>query len=152
MNRYYDHRGYRTSAAYRMNGLIFGSNVRIGDSERAEAINQLNEHYAAGRLTTTEHSERVDFAMAAKTQADLMVLFADLPPVASQVPEPRRRHGGFALFAGPLLGTLILIGLIMMVFWGVVILFKALPFLLVAMIVFLGLRTLARNHRRPHHW
>lgn len=53
--------------------------VRIGDAEREEAVRQINEHFAAGRLTEEEHTERTDQAYAARTQADLDALFADLP-------------------------------------------------------------------------
>lgn len=53
--------------------------VRIGDAEREEAVRQLGEHYAAGRLTEEEHAERSEQAYAARTQADLDGLFGDLP-------------------------------------------------------------------------
>lgn len=53
--------------------------VRIGDAEREEAVRRLGEHFAAGRLTEEEHSERADQAYAARTQADLDGLFGDLP-------------------------------------------------------------------------
>ncbi|MGH3095108.1 MAG: DUF1707 SHOCT-like domain-containing protein [Streptosporangiales bacterium] len=53
--------------------------VRIGDAEREEAVRRIGEHFAAGRLTEEEHSERTDQAYAARTQADLEALFGDLP-------------------------------------------------------------------------
>ncbi|HEU4947976.1 MAG TPA: DUF1707 domain-containing protein [Kribbella sp.] len=56
-----------------------GGRIRIGDQERDDAVRRLGEHYEAGRLTTEEHTERVDGALQAKTAADLAALFADLP-------------------------------------------------------------------------
>ena len=62
-----------------MNDERPGGPIRIGDSEREDAVKRLGEHYEAGRLTAEEHSERVDQALKAKTEADLSGLFADLP-------------------------------------------------------------------------
>ncbi|MFF0344433.1 DUF1707 domain-containing protein [Kribbella sp. NPDC004875] len=56
-----------------------GGSIRIGDSEREDAVRRLGEHYEAGRLSADEHSERVEQALKAKTAADLNGLFADLP-------------------------------------------------------------------------
>ncbi|TDW14942.1 DUF1707 SHOCT-like domain-containing protein [Kribbella kalugense] len=56
-----------------------GGSIRIGDSEREDAVRRLGEHYEAGRLSAEEHSERVDQALRATTGADLDGLFADLP-------------------------------------------------------------------------
>lgn len=53
--------------------------LRIGDSERDAAVAALGEHYAAGRLTKQEFDERADRAAAARFNADLAPLFADLP-------------------------------------------------------------------------
>ncbi|GAA1607042.1 DUF1707 domain-containing protein [Kribbella karoonensis] len=56
-----------------------GGPIRIGDREREDAVRRLGEHYEAGRLTAEEHSERVEQALKAKTEADLQAQFADLP-------------------------------------------------------------------------
>jgi hypothetical protein len=56
-----------------------GGSIRIGDSEREDAVKRLGEHYEAGRLSAEEHSERVEQALKARTGADLEGLFADLP-------------------------------------------------------------------------
>ena len=37
-----------------------GGPIRIGDSEREDAIKRLGEHYEAGRLSAEEHAERID--------------------------------------------------------------------------------------------
>jgi hypothetical protein len=53
--------------------------LRIGDAERDVAMAQLREHFVAGRLTFDELSERIDFALTAKTQRQIDRLMADLP-------------------------------------------------------------------------
>jgi Domain of unknown function (DUF1707) len=53
--------------------------LRIGDAERDETMAQLREHFAAGRLTLDELTERIDGALAAKTQAHIDALLVDLP-------------------------------------------------------------------------
>ncbi|MFC4002442.1 DUF1707 domain-containing protein [Prauserella oleivorans] len=57
--------------------------LRIGTAEREEATRLLADHFAEGRLTTSEYDERVSAALAAQTRADIRPLFADLP-----APEP----------------------------------------------------------------
>src|SRR5215813_7874816 len=54
--------------------------LRIGDRERDAVAAELQEHYARGRLTLEEFNQRLDAVFAAKTQADLSRLTADLPP------------------------------------------------------------------------
>ncbi|WP_062999299.1 DUF1707 SHOCT-like domain-containing protein [Nocardia mikamii] len=59
---------------------VFGSpSVRVGTAEREQAAAALGDHFAAGRLELDEYDERVSRAYAAKTAADLIVLFSDLP-------------------------------------------------------------------------
>jgi hypothetical protein len=53
--------------------------LRIGDAERDAAMEQLQEHFVAGRLTLDELTERIDLALAAKTQRHIDGLMADLP-------------------------------------------------------------------------
>jgi hypothetical protein len=60
-----------------------GGSIRIGDSEREDAVRRLGEHYEAGRLSAEEHSERVEQALRARTGADLDGLFTDLPGARS---------------------------------------------------------------------
>ena len=62
--------------------------LRIGDAERERAASQLAEHYAVGRLTREEHSERLDRVWAAKTRAELDPVFVDLPGHAPDAPRP----------------------------------------------------------------
>ncbi|MFC6287085.1 DUF1707 domain-containing protein [Nocardioides sp. GCM10027113] len=85
----------------------WNQHLRIGDAERERAAAELAEHYAAGRITTEEHSERLDQIWGARTPADLAPVFADLPrgdrppwvppgaPVGHHArPSPPRRRGG----------------------------------------------------------
>ena len=53
--------------------------LRIGDAERDATMEQLREHFVAGRLTLDELTERIDLALAAKTQRHIDGLMADLP-------------------------------------------------------------------------
>jgi len=53
--------------------------LRIGDSHRQAAIEELRSHMEAGRLTIDEFSHRMEIALAAKTQSSLDQLFTDLP-------------------------------------------------------------------------
>lgn len=53
--------------------------LRIGDHERAQAIQALGEHYTLSRLSLSEYEERVDGATRSVTRDDLVALFSDLP-------------------------------------------------------------------------
>ncbi|ASO21414.1 hypothetical protein FHR81_002385 [Actinoalloteichus hoggarensis] len=53
--------------------------LRIGDAERGQAMQFLGDHFAQGRLTMDEYEERVAAVTLARTGADLVVLFDDLP-------------------------------------------------------------------------
>jgi len=58
--------------------------LRIGDAERTAAADELAEHYAQGRLSAEEHSDRLDAVWAARTPSDLVPVFSDLPGSAYQ--------------------------------------------------------------------
>jgi hypothetical protein len=74
------------------------ADFRASDADRERAAQDIREHYAAGRLTEDEMTERVEAAYAARTESDLRRLLADLPQlpvtVARQRAElaQRRRH------------------------------------------------------------
>ena len=53
--------------------------MRVSDEERERVAQEIREHFAAGRLTADEMTERVHAALNARTQADLRALRADLP-------------------------------------------------------------------------
>src|ERR1700691_4576453 len=75
--------------------------VRIGDAERDATMTQLREHFVAGRLTFDELTERIDLALAAKTQGQIDGLMADLPHPARAPPQlvPDQDAGRFLVFA-----------------------------------------------------
>ena len=69
--------------------------LRIGDAERERAADRLRRAAGEGRLTPEELEERLEAAFAARTEAELAPLMADLPPAPRpQPPRPRRRDGG----------------------------------------------------------
>jgi hypothetical protein len=76
----------RTSPLRRWAGVP-GPDMRVSDAERNEVADKLSKHYGEGRLDETEFGERLDRAMAAKTQSDLHGLLTDLP---GDGPPPRR--------------------------------------------------------------
>ena len=55
------------------------SRVRASDADREHVIGVLREAFAEGRLTAEEHSARVGQAYAARTDAELATVSADLP-------------------------------------------------------------------------
>ncbi|MBC2876661.1 MULTISPECIES: DUF1707 SHOCT-like domain-containing protein [Streptomyces] len=93
--------------------------LRIGDDERDEAIEALTTHSRQGRLTIDEYGERLEALNEARTRADVLALFEDLPeprptlvdtaagtalarsgtaapaPARSAAPEPADRPGRF---------------------------------------------------------
>ena len=66
--------------------------LRLSDADREQAMELLGEHYSLGRLTKDEFDERSDAVWSAKTQGDLVPVFADLP--VSSPPAPTRSGGG----------------------------------------------------------
>jgi hypothetical protein len=54
-------------------------NLRVSDEQRDRAAQEIREHFAAGRLTDEELSERVNAAYSARTERELQSLLADLP-------------------------------------------------------------------------
>jgi hypothetical protein len=80
--------------------------LRIGDAERDATMNQLREHFVAGRLTFDELTERIDAALTSKTQRQIDRLMADLPrpprvarPQAAEAAVPAPDAGRFLVFA-----------------------------------------------------
>ena len=54
--------------------------VRASDADRNEAVSQLRERYAEGRLTHDTLVHRLESALSARYQGDLAEVLADLPP------------------------------------------------------------------------
>lgn len=63
-----------------------GPALRASDAERDRAAEQLQHHYAVGRLTLPELEERVVAAYEAGTREQLDALLSDLPDEAEQPP------------------------------------------------------------------
>ena len=76
---------------------IARGSVRIGDVERDLACRALSEHFSAGRLTGEEFDQRVEAAVAARTEGDLRQRLADLPTPAPPVPVVQPASAGVAL-------------------------------------------------------
>ncbi len=53
--------------------------LRVSDEQRDRAAQEIREHFAAGRLTEDELSERIQAAYDARTEGELKALTADLP-------------------------------------------------------------------------
>lgn len=54
-------------------------NIRVGTAEREGVADLLNDAFEQGRLTLSEHSERLHACFSATTRADLRALVVDLP-------------------------------------------------------------------------
>ena len=65
----------RSAAAY----IPRVDDFRVGDHQRERAAQDLREHFAAGRLSQDELSERVQQVYAARTEPQLRGLLSDLP-------------------------------------------------------------------------
>jgi hypothetical protein len=67
--------------AVRVNGYVEPDrpDQRLSDAEREAAVAELAVARAEGRLAPTEYEERAAGAQRARTRADLVPLFADLP-------------------------------------------------------------------------
>ena len=62
------------------------ASLRASDAEREHAAADIREHFAAGRLTADELSERLEAAYGARTVGELVTLREDLPALP---PAPR---------------------------------------------------------------
>ena len=78
-----------TQGGWRMAAPGSGTSLRVSDAERNAVADKLSTHFADGRLDEAEFKERLDAAMAAKTQGDLSGLFDDLPPLGGRSPRMR---------------------------------------------------------------
>jgi hypothetical protein len=56
-----------------------GGGLRVSDADRDQAAREIREHYAVGRLDEEELNERLEAVYAARTDADLAAIQADLP-------------------------------------------------------------------------
>jgi len=135
--------------------------LRLSDSERDTAAATLAEHYAQGRITTEEHSERLDRIWAARTRGELLPVFRDLPGAGAagrsvpgrrfpayaaqpaQPRQPRPRGSGLRALPTPLL---VLLGVLL-----VLTVLTHLPIILVGLLVWFFLVRSHRGHY-PRRW
>lgn len=61
------------------NRLLTGQDLRASDAERDQAIGELRDRFAEGRLSHETFLYRMDAALRAKDRSELSDLFADLP-------------------------------------------------------------------------
>ena len=135
--------------------------LRMSDAEREQAAGELGEHYVQGRLTAEEHSERLDQIWAARTRAELLPIFQDLPgryapqPFGPPFGQPPRqpfppRFAGYA--APPRRRTRLPAPLMaILAFLVVVTVLTHLPIILFGLLVWF---ILAKHHRPmgPRRW
>jgi Flp pilus assembly protein TadB len=149
------------------------SELRASDAERERVITFLREHALLGRLSDDELEERIGLAYASVTVGDLERLIADLPrsgrTTAPRRPAPRpqpravahHRKGPSPALLGIGAGALLLTGLPIVAFVGVVAIVVALvavvfalsvvfgPLLLIALLIIATARR-RRPQRRQH--
>ncbi|HEY2878711.1 DUF1707 domain-containing protein [Nocardioides sp.] len=127
--------------------------LRIGDADREAAARELGEHFAMGRITVDEHTERLEQIWSARTAADLAPAFRDLPRprVGAQAPprsstQPTVRRGADWRPALPHIPfPFKVLVAIVLIWWG----FHHPLFLLIAAIVYVVfIRPLIRRRRR----
>lgn len=60
--------------------------IRIGTTEREQALDRLTRHFSEGRLTVAEFDERSGLITTAATRGQLERVFADLPATVAAPP------------------------------------------------------------------
>jgi hypothetical protein len=118
--------------------------ARIGDREREAATSILNDHYAAGRIDTDEHAERLDAIWSARTRGDLDIVFWDLPRIvvpAPRPPAPVRRTTSWRFPLGAFLVAALVLAVALQVPWWM---------WLVGLVVLLKYRGWRRGNRSGH--
>ena len=76
-----------------------GPDLRASDEQRERAAQEIREHFAAGRLTDEELSQRVQAAYDARTEHDIKAVLADLPKLPAT---PAQRKAELAARRGEL--------------------------------------------------
>ncbi|MWA06363.1 DUF1707 domain-containing protein [Actinomadura sp. LD22] len=71
--------------------------LRASDGDRDRVLVRLHTAYAEGRLTEAELDERIDLALAARTDTDLAEVASDLPAAATAAPAGHGPAGRFQL-------------------------------------------------------
>jgi hypothetical protein len=63
--------------------------LRVSDDDREKVVREIREHFAAGRLSEDELSQRVQTAYDARTSSELAAVRADLPKLPPTPAEQR---------------------------------------------------------------
>ena len=96
--------------------------VRVSDADREETVKLLERHYADGRLTFDEYSERMEAAFHARTHEDLRQTLRELPPLEQPRPPAQRTSPGRDwpswLTPGLIIGAVIALAILPWAFGG----------------------------------
>jgi hypothetical protein len=132
--------------------------IRVSDADRDRVTAQLRDHFAVGRITSSELEERISAALGAKTFGDLRHVMADLPgpapALARAAHRPQRATPAWTARRGAPLPPLILAtllvallipgtGWLLATFVNVILVFWLMTFVA-------GALALGRSHRRWH--
>ncbi|MFF0491136.1 DUF1707 domain-containing protein [Nocardia sp. NPDC004068] len=124
--------------------------IRIGTTEREEAMRRLSDHFAAGRLSVAEFDERSAVVAAAVTRGDLTKVFTDLPEPTSDKPLPVRKTGDKPEFQGPVVGLVVIAALVLFFTTHVWLWFLMIPATAILMGAFTQAGDKRREDRRAH--
>jgi hypothetical protein len=132
------------------------SGIRIGDSEREDALGKLGEHMSAGRLDIDEFGERSAQVTTAKTRGELLEIFGDLPeprpafgrpaPTGDQVAATSVRAPSVAARVGPVIVPVVAVVLL----FALTVVLK-LPFIFLLPFVFFAVSN-SRRRGYDHRW
>jgi hypothetical protein len=64
-------------------------NLRVSDQQRERAAQEIREHFAAGRLTDDELSDRIQAVYSARTEQELQGPLADLPKLPASLAQQK---------------------------------------------------------------
>ena len=96
--------------------------VRVSDADREETVKLLERHFADGRLTFDEYSERMEAAFHARTRQELRQTLRELPPLEQPRPPARRTPPGSDwpswLTPGLIIGAVIALAILPWAFGG----------------------------------
>jgi hypothetical protein len=101
--------------------------IRASDAERDRVVGLLKQHFADGRLSLDEFSERMDVAYQARTRGELVTTLRELPVLAQPLPAPtvprparRRAHPSLPMAAFPLAMLAIILVMLLVVSRGMI--------------------------------
>lgn len=130
---------------------IARQDMRVSDAERTAVLDELREHFGAGRLDLSEFEERTNAVVIARFRGELTPLLADLPelhptPAGPPVRDRNRPRGrgrrpvldsvGFRIH---LYLSLVVAAFLLMIYFGVAMVADGVPFWPIFPISALGL-------------